>query len=148
MTKKYLIIGIVLVILIGAGSFYLGMQYEKNQKRSMAGNFQAFSGTGINGQRRTTNQNGGFTVGDIASKDDKSITVKLANGSSKIVFLGDSTKVNKTADGTLDDLQVGTGVMITGISNQDGSITAQSIQIRPSISNQDGQNPQQQPPAN
>jgi hypothetical protein len=148
MNKKYLIIGIILVVLIGAGSFYAGMQYEKNQKR-MPGNFQEFNnGTGGNGQKRLGNQNGGFTIGDIISRDDKSVTVKLANGSSKIIFFGDSTKVNKTADGTLSDLQVGTGVMITGTSNQDGSITAQSIQIRPSMSNPEAQTLPQQPPAN
>ncbi|MFA5087370.1 MAG: DUF5666 domain-containing protein [Candidatus Paceibacterota bacterium] len=134
MNKKYLIIGIVLMVVIGVGSFYGGMVYGQSKKISGQGNFQAMA----NGQKRTGAGTGqtGLVNGSIVSMDDKSITIKLSSGGSKIVFLSASTKVSKMADGALSDLQTGAGVMITGTSNQDGSVTAQSIQIRPIMQNQ------------
>lgn len=67
----------------------------------------------------------------IAPADAESITVKLTDGSSKIVFFSDSTAISRQAEGSASDLSSGTSVIVTGATNADGSITAQNIQVRP-----------------
>jgi hypothetical protein len=138
--KNNLIIGVIVALIIGGGvGFFAGMTYQKNQKPNFAtfsangGNFQG--GQRGNGQFRTGGANGIAgsrpTIGEIISSDDKSITVKLQDGSSKIVILTDKTSVNKEAEGTREDLKTGTNVMVIGTSNSDGSETATNIQLNP-----------------
>jgi hypothetical protein len=86
-------------------------------------------GNGTMGIRNT----GGFTTGEIISKDTTSITVKLATGGSKIIFLDANTKVSKSVDGSVNDLTTGTQVSITGTPNTDGSVNATNVQIRPNM---------------
>jgi hypothetical protein len=87
--------------------------------------------------------------GEITAQDDKSLTVKTQDGSSKIVILSETTKVNKTSEGSKSDLKTGEQVMIIGTSNSDGSFNAQTVSIGgnnffqgPNQGNQPGQNPQ------
>lgn len=129
--KKLLPIIFITVIVIGGGAFWGGMKYAQ-VKSSTNGRG---SGSFANGQRpgRMGGQGmrGGFTNGEILSKDDKSITVKLTDGGSRIIFFSASTTIGKIAPGTLSDLEVGKQVLVTGSGNSDGSMTAQNIQLRP-----------------
>jgi len=145
--KKY-IISIVAVVIVGVTAFYGGMMYGKSQANSsQTASRGAFAGAqnfaGTRGRSGGFGGNGGgFISGQIISKDSQSITVEFRNGSStasasstKIVFLSGSTPIMKSINGTADDLTPGTSVTITGTANSDGSITAQSVQIRPNIPN-------------
>ncbi len=117
---------IIVVVLIGAGSFYGGMQYQKSQQ-PVPSQGQRGAGNGC-GQRGA---GGGFMSGEVLSKDAQSITVKLRDGSSKIVFFASSTAVGKMDTGSIVDVVQGTQVTIVGTTNSDGSVTASNIQIRP-----------------
>lgn len=133
MNKKTLIGAIVLALLIGGGAFYGGMTYAKAGGPARAGNFtgQFMGGTANRTGGAAARTGGGFTAGQIISKDATSITIKMQDGSTKIVLIGDSTQVMKSANGTIADLSTGITVTITGTTNSDGSVTAQSVQIRP-----------------
>jgi len=131
--KKNVLIALSAVILlaVGGGAFYGGMVYGKSQNARpsfTAGNFQG--GTKI-GQPGAIRNGGGNASGEIISKDGNSITLKTQNGGSKIIFYSSATTVSKSAAGTIDDLATGANIIVTGTAGSDGSISAQSIQIRP-----------------
>lgn len=146
--KKILPIIITLIIVIGGGAFYGGMKYAES-RRSPAGHFsrgefqnlspeerqQKLQQRGISGATMKRRTGSGFATGEIISKDDKSITIKLPDGGSKIIFYSGKTKVSKFVNGTPDDLEIGKSVTIRGTANDDGSITAQSIQLHPGTKN-------------
>lgn len=131
--NKIIIISIVIVVVVGVGAFYGGMKYEQSRVSAARSNFRNFTaGQGQQiGDRNGKGAGSNFITGEIISKDSKSITVKLQNGGSKIVFYSESTEISKFAAGTSADLETGESIMAQGSTNQDGSITAQSIQIRP-----------------
>lgn len=137
--KKILIMAVALIV-VASGFFYGGMKYAQSktpQQASVAGaafrNGRTTNGTGMG---RANDGGANFANGDIIAKDDKSITVKLQSGSSKIIFYSGTTQIGKFTSGTADDLTVGETVVINGQTNSDGSLTAQSIQVRPKPINQ------------
>lgn len=132
MQTKHLIPLLMGVILTAGLAFYGGTLYAKPKigafRNGMPANFRTGVGpAGANGPGRMM----GLAAGEILSKDDKSVTVKLQDGGSKIVFFSASTTVSKMTDGSLDDLTQGTNVFVNGTTNADGSVTANMIQIRP-----------------
>ncbi len=146
--KKTLLSIIIVAIIVGAGAFYGGMKYSQSKASASnqnSGNFvnltpeqrQArLQQIGVSGQgtgQRGARADGGFATGEIISKDDKSITIKLQDGGSKIVFFSVDTPVMKSVSGNLQDLVTGEQAVVSGTANQDGSLTAQSIQLRPAL---------------
>ena len=128
---------IAITIIAGGIGFYGGTKYSSSSKDQF-GNFPNGMQQGIRqvGSIGTKSgnimpKNEGLTMGTIISKDDKSITLDVKPNGSRIVFFSGTTKISKSAEGTVTDLTEGTSVMITGTPNSDGSITAQSIQVRP-----------------
>jgi len=122
---------VVMVIIVGGGAFYGGMKYDQNQASSKSTTaFQQFR-NGAGGRRGGLG--GEFVNGEVISKDDQSVTIKLRDGGSKIVFLSDSTEISRFTAGALSDLEVGNNIIVNGTANSDGSVTAQAIQLRPSL---------------
>ncbi len=147
MNKK--IISLVLLVIAGGALFYGGMKYDQSKKTASRGasNFANLSpeerqaratAGGFAGMGRGGRAGGGtgFITGEVISKDDKSVTIKLNDGGSKIVFLSESTEITKSASGSINDLEVGKNISVNGVANSDGSVTAQTIQLRPANRNQ------------
>ena len=127
---------LILIIVFAAAGFYGGTVYQKSQLR--AGFASGVAGGQFGGARRFAAGGQGGTGGaaamtpvrgQIVSTGNNSITVKLQNGSSKIVNLTGQTKVNKTTSGSASDLKSGITVTAIGTTNSDGSVTAQDVTI-------------------
>lgn len=131
--KKYIAPLVLVVILVG-GAFSGGMAFAKS-KASVPGGFPGgmgnFSSGGPGKMSGGARSAGGFTGGEVLSVDDRSVTVKLPDGGSKIVFYSASTEITKSVTGAAADLFVGGQIISTGMTNTDGSVTAATIQIRP-----------------
>lgn len=129
MKNIFVVAAVALVVGAGIG-FYGGMKYQSSKAPTPG----AFAGrSGQNGNRQSF---GGMTTGTIIAKDASSITLQLVSGQtgqsgSRIVLFSGTTEISKFDAGTASDLKVGTTVMVRGTQNTDGSLTAQSIQLRP-----------------
>jgi len=128
MNKKLIIAIVVGVLVVGGGSFYAGTQYAKSKSSSRSFNFASY-GNGQMGSGRSGQGFGGATAGKILSIDSKSVTVGLSDGGSRIVFFTENTPITKSAEGSTADLTVGESIVVMGQTNQDGSISAQSIDL-------------------
>jgi hypothetical protein len=138
--NNYVMLAVVAVV-VGAITFFGGMKYQESKTpastriaNGAGGNFAGANGQG--GARMGTGrsgQNAGFrpVAGNILSIDDKTMTVKLRDGSSKIVLFSEKTVVNKTSEAAKTDLKQGDTVSVFGTTNTDGSVTAQNVQINP-----------------
>lgn len=141
------VVAVAGAILIGGAGFFGGTMCQKSLTpknafggQMMGGNFNRGTGGargGAVGGANTGSQRGGMgfrpVVGSILSKDDKSITVKLQDGSSKIVMLSSTTEINKAEKADVAGLVVGETVRVFGITNSDGSVTAQDVQLNPEL---------------
>ena len=127
--KKYSvhIIWAVVVIAAFAGGMYYGKSAVPAGFAGRVGGPGDFASSTRGGRGGA---GGGFVAGQIVSKDAQSLTVQLANGNSEVVFYSSSTAVIKPTPASVNDLTTGTNVMIGGTQNSDGSLTAQSIQVR------------------
>lgn len=134
MKNKKIVRVIIIVILVAGLSFWGGMIYAGNNIKAAATSRQnsfAQNGGTRGGAGMRIGAGGGFVSGEVLSKDNQSVTIKLNNGGSKIVLISPTTKVEKTVDGVTADVIVGKQVMVTGTANPDGSVSATSVQIRP-----------------
>jgi hypothetical protein len=148
MNKRNIISFVIALFIVAGGAFYGGMVYGQNKNKKLGnlprGNFQNMTSEQRqqamqqfgNGAGRPEGVLGGIVGGEVINKDDKSITIKLRDGGSKIVFYSASTTVDKNVAGATTDLEVGKQVTINGSANSDGSITASNVQILPDATTQ------------
>lgn len=125
MNKNSIVIMILVAVLVGGASFFGGMQYQKMQRGT---------GFGANGARRFgaggQGANGGQVVrGEVLSNDGKTVTVKLQDGSTKLVLVSGATTITEATKASENALSQGKQVMVFGSSNPDGSVGAQNISI-------------------
>ncbi len=129
-SKKVLTVWVIIAVVLCGISFYAGDKHGQSASQTIAdagrGNFQGGQG-GAGGNRRF----GGNANGEVLSKDASTMTVKMRDGSTRIVLYSTTTQVFKSTASTPDDVTVGETVSVMGTANSDGSVTAQSIQIRP-----------------
>lgn len=142
-----LILGVVLLLAVAAGSFYGGMVYGKGQASTTAsaGGFTANFGQNADGSTTRPNgfrpdtqgQAGGFGAqagmlfGEIQAIEGNIITVLNRDGAEQQVQVTDTTLIEKNASVTVSDLTVGDTVIVSGSDNDDGSVTARSVQVSP-----------------
>jgi hypothetical protein len=130
--KQHLTIWIIVTIVLVGASYYIGDKHGQTTARLSGGQMRGQGGqAGANRSRFGTG--GGFVGGSVVSKDDTSITIKMRDGSSRIVLFTGTTHVLKSAPGIITDILSGANISVQGAQNPDGSVTAQSIQIRPEM---------------
>ena len=98
-------LAVIVAVIVGAVAFFGGTKYGQYPLGGSSPDLRNFQTRGTEmmggptgGQIRMTggaNRAGGFLVGEIIGQDDKSITAKLWDGGSKIVFVSSSTQVLK-----------------------------------------------------
>lgn len=154
MTNKLIPIIIAIAVIVGVGAFYGGIKYTESKSprgELSQADFENLRNLSPEERRQRFQEfgpgdyEGGFVgrfgsgdgsqplSGEIISQSAGSFTIKLSDGSTKIVFVSDSTQITKSVDGTLGDLKKNEQILVSGDENPDGSYTAKTIQLRPDI---------------
>lgn len=147
-------LAVIGVLLVAGVSFYGGMMVGKNQTMASAAavsmnfpeGFQAGDGAALpgDGTRPVGGRGqggafaapagdlpGGMTFGEIESIDGNTLTLTTQAGGTVTVQVTDTTLIEKNASVDVADLAVGESVIVSGSDNDDGSITARSVQVSP-----------------
>jgi len=126
-----IIVTVVLIIVAAAGGFFGGMMFQKNQTPSLSGVAGRGNFAGRFGGQ--AGQNAAFRPvrGQVLSMSNTTLTVKMTDGSTKIVVLSSSTAFMQSTKAAVSDVKIGDTVNVVGTSNSDGSVTAQDVQINP-----------------
>jgi len=142
------VLGVVVVLILVAGSFYGGTLYGKQQAQAAmpqafrermaqfgqggqeaTGEQQVQPGPG--GFGRLGGQGGGGIVGQIEEIAGDTLIITDFNGQQTRVQVTDTTLIEKYASVTVVELEAGEQVVVSGSENEDGSITARSVQVAP-----------------
>jgi hypothetical protein len=146
--KKILIIvgAILLAALIAGGSFYGGMAYQTQQADQVRNRFMQARGMTEGDMPQFDQLPGGElpqgmqppdgartlfssgSVGTVKTMDGNVMTISTAQDVTTVNLSAD-TRIEKTVDATLADLQPGVRVVVSGERDKDGNITASQIQI-------------------
>jgi hypothetical protein len=144
-----IILAVVVVVLIVGASFYGGMVFGKNQVTASAASvpmnfpegFQPPDGAaapgdgarpfGGRGQAGDGAAPAGMTFGQIESIDGNTLTLTTQAGGTVTVQVTNTTLIEKNASVQVSDLAAGDTVIVSGSDNEDGSVTARSVQVAP-----------------
>lgn len=146
MKQNTIVLMIVLLLVVGGISFGMGYKVSESKKTNVAGFARGANGNGgqfgalRNGTPGSAMMRGGNrqTIGEVISLDDKTMTVKMLDGSSKIVLLSSTMTISKSTDAPKTDLKIGSKVAVFGTTNTDGSQTATQVELDPRMPNLTG----------
>ncbi|MGD0328309.1 MAG: hypothetical protein ABSB00_01185 [Minisyncoccia bacterium] len=129
--NKTIVLTAVIALVVGLGIGYegAGLLHPATATQTARGNFTGtgnFARTGAGGTAGA-----GLLSGTVATKDSGSITLDTRDGSSHVVLVTPDTTISKSVSGTEDDVTVGSTVIVSGTTNSDGSVSASSVQLRP-----------------
>ena len=129
---------IIALVIIGGGAFYGGMRYgqgtyqiSKNLSPEQQQFLQKKAGGTFLGEIKDRGAGSNFLNGEVFNKDEQTLTLKMQEGGSKIMFFSDSTEISRTIEGLIDDIEIGKQIIVNGEQNSDGSYTAKTIQLSP-----------------
>jgi uncharacterized protein (UPF0333 family) len=128
-----IVVAAILIVVAAAGGFFGGTMFQKNQTSTLGamgrGNFATrFGQNGQNGQNAQAFRP---VRGQVLSMGNNSLTVKMSDGSTKIVVLSASTSFVQSTKAVLSDIKTGDTINVVGTQNSDGSVTASDVQINP-----------------
>jgi hypothetical protein len=131
----------LLIVAAGVGGFFGGKAVAEGDgtaDRTTSGDGRPTDGSAPTGMSLPSDGSGrtggGLVSGSIVSADESSITIQLEDGNTQIVYFADSTTISETKDATSDVLTDGEDVTVVGSANEDGSLTATSIQVGAAMS--------------
>jgi len=128
---------VVLAIVAAVGGYLVGHNAGFQQANNARAAFMAQRfGQGANGQGTFTGaarQGGMGTTGTVKSVDGNTVVVTTRNGDVK-VKLSQDTAVQKMAEGSVQDIQPGLRIVVTGDTDSGGTINARSVQVLPASS--------------
>ncbi len=124
--KTHIIWAAVAIVALVAGIFW---------GRTMAGAASGNSRFGASSSSSRTfagrnNSSANVFAGQVSAIDGSSITLQLPNGNSEVVLYASSTPVTEPTNVSIAKIVAGADIMVMGTQNSDGSVTAQSIEIR------------------
>lgn len=122
--NKISLITVILVLVGGVVGFFAGSKYQQGSRTAGSSQFQF---------RQRFGNNTKAVRGQILSTDSKSITIKFQDGSTKIVIIPSSATIYKTDSASVSDLKKDEAVVVFGMDNSDGSVTAENVQLNPRV---------------
>jgi pectate lyase len=127
--KQIITSSLISIIVAGSIGYYVG-SHRASTAANMRQGMMGQAGLGARGGF-ARGANGGMVNGSVVSLTDNVLTLKARDGGSRVILFTAGTKVTKSVDGARTDVKDGVNVVILGTQNTDGSITAETVQIRP-----------------
>ena len=139
-TKAFITLLAVAIILGGAigGALVGGIAIGKSQGReearqglqSQMGRYSSSQGnaTQLPGASPGIPSGSRATMGTVEKVEGIIVTLNTGNGT-VIIHIGTSTSIQKTVEGSLEDISSGVNIAVSGDKNEDGSIEAKNISI-------------------
>ncbi len=132
--KNILLPIIITAISAGGLGFFAGTKYQASKTPSTP---QLRQFTGPNGQtprgnfnfrQSATSLSGASMIrGQILSIEGDTVTIALPDGGSQLILVSETTTITTASEGTVGDLKPEDSIMVFGESNDDGSVTAETI---------------------